>query len=78
MTTIYTTAQTAPATAFGGLTRVLANWANGFAAHWVRREAIKALRAMDDRELRDIGISRSYIEDAVVMGQRDPELGRLR
>ena len=35
----------------------------------VRREAIKALRAMDDRELRDIGISRSYIEDAVVMGR---------
>ena len=66
MTTIYTTAQTAPATtAFGGLTRAIANWANEFAAHWVRREAIKNLQALDDRALRDIGIHRSNIESAV-------------
>jgi len=77
MTTIYTTAQTAPATAFGGLTRMLGNLANGLAAYWVRREAIKALRAMDDRDLRDIGISRSHIE-AAVWGKFDSELGRLR
>src|ERR1700752_4993197 len=32
MTTIYTTAQTAPATAFGGLTRMLGDWVNGLAA----------------------------------------------
>lgn len=78
MTTIYSTAESAPATAFGGFTRVLGNWANGLAAHWVRREAIKALRAMNDRELRDIGISRSHIEDAVMGGRPDPEFGRLR
>ena len=60
MTTIYSTAETAPATAFGGFTRTLGNWANGLAAFWVRREAIKALRAMNDRELRDIGITRSH------------------
>ncbi len=77
MTTIYTTAQTAPATAFGGLTRMLGNWANGLAAYWVRREAIKALRAMNDRELRDIGLHRSHIEDAV-WGKFNPELGRMR
>ena len=77
MATIYTTAPTAPATAFGGLTRVLANWANGLAAHWVRREAMKTLRAMDDRELRDIGITRSHIDDAV-WGKFDPEFGRMR
>jgi uncharacterized protein YjiS (DUF1127 family) len=77
MATIYTTAQTAPASAFGGFTRVLADWANGLAAHWVRREAIKALRAMDDRELRDIGITRSHIDDAV-WGKFDPEFGRMR
>ena len=65
MTTIYTTAQTAPATAFGGFTRAIANWANGLAAHWVRREAIKNLQALDDRALRDIGIHRSNIEAAV-------------
>jgi uncharacterized protein YjiS (DUF1127 family) len=76
MTTIYTTVQTAPANA-GGFIRVLGNLANGLAAHWVRREAIKVLRAMDDRELRDIGISRSHIEDAV-RGRPDPEFRRLR
>ena len=75
MATIYTTAQTAPATAFGGMTRALGNWANGVAAYWVRREAIKALRAMNDRELRDIGITRSHIEEAV-WGKFDAQFGR--
>ena len=77
MATIYTTAPTAPATAFGGFTRMLGDWANGLASYWVRREAIKALRAMNDRELRDIGITRSHIDDAV-WGKLDPELGRMR
>jgi uncharacterized protein YjiS (DUF1127 family) len=77
MATIYTTAQTAPASAFGGFTRMLGDWANGLASYWVRREAIKALRAMNDRELRDIGITRSHIDDAV-WGKLDPELGRMR
>ena len=77
MTTIYSTAPTAPATGFAGFTRMFGSWVNGLAAHWVRREAIKALRAMDDRELRDIGIHRSFIEDAV-RGQPNPEFGRLR
>ena len=77
MTTIYSTAEAVPATAFGGFTRTLGNLANGLAAYWVRREAIKALRAMNDRELSDIGIHRSHIEDAVY-GLRNPELGRLR
>ena len=75
MTTIYSTAEAAPATAFGGITRVLGNWANGFATYWVRREAIKALRAMNDRELRDIGITRSHIEEAV-WGKFDAQFGR--
>jgi uncharacterized protein YjiS (DUF1127 family) len=77
MATITTTAPTAPATAFGGFTRMLGDWANGLATFWVRREAIKALRAMNDRELRDIGITRSHIDDAV-WGKLDPELGRMR
>ena len=77
MTTIYTTAQTAPATALGGLIRMLGDWVNGLAAFWVRREAIKALRAMNDRELRDIGITRSHIEEAV-WGKFDPQFGRTR
>jgi uncharacterized protein YjiS (DUF1127 family) len=77
MTTIYTTAQSAPATAFGGFTRMLGNWADGLATFWVRREAMKALRAMNDRELRDIGLTRSHIEEAV-WGKFDPQFGRTR
>ena len=78
MTTIYSTA-TQPATsgALSGLVRLAGDWANGFATFLVRREAIKALRAMNDRELRDIGIHRSSIE-AAVSGRPDPEFGRLR
>jgi uncharacterized protein YjiS (DUF1127 family) len=75
MTTIYSTAEPAPATAFGGFIRMLGSLVNGLAAYWVRREAIKALQAMDDRDLRDIGISRSHIDDAV-WGKFDPQFGR--
>ncbi len=75
MTTIYTTAESAPA--HSGFIRMLGNWANGLAAHWVRREAMKTLQAMDDRELRDLGITRSHIEDAV-WGKPNPEFGRMR
>jgi uncharacterized protein YjiS (DUF1127 family) len=75
MTTIYSTAQTAPATASGGFIRLLGSLVNGVAAYWVRREAIKALQAMDDRELHDIGIRRSHIDDAV-WGKFDPQFGR--
>ena len=75
MTTIYTTAISA--SAVGGFIRMLGNWANGLAARWVRREAIKTLQAMDDRELRDIGVTRSHIED-VVRGKLDPQFGRIR
>jgi uncharacterized protein YjiS (DUF1127 family) len=79
MTTIYSTAAAQPATsgALSGLVRLAGDWANGFATYLVRREAIKALRAMNDRELRDIGISRGHIE-AAVTGQPNPEFGRLR
>ena len=45
------------------------------AAYLERRAAIKALRQLDDRALRDIGIVRCNIE-AVVIG--DPEMARLR
>ena len=77
MTTITTTAPTAPASALGGFTRMLGNWANGLASYWVRREAVKALRAMNDRELRDIGITRSHIEEAV-WGKFDGQFSRMR
>ena len=60
-----------------GFVRVLGSWAHGFVAYFVRREAIKALREMDDRALRDIGIERSRIESAI-RGVIDPEFGRIR
>ena len=47
------------------------------AAYTERRAAIKALRQLNDRELRDIGITRCHIE-TVVLGGENPELGRLR
>jgi uncharacterized protein YjiS (DUF1127 family) len=47
------------------------------AAYLERRAAIKTLRQLDDRALRDIGIMRCHI-DAAVTGAADLELGRLR
>ena len=52
-------------------------WANGVVIYWARREAIKTLRQMDDRALRDIGIARSQIE-AAVHGVVDPTFGYIR
>jgi uncharacterized protein YjiS (DUF1127 family) len=61
MTTIYSTAaQPATSGALSGFFRTVGDWANGIASYLVRREAIKALRAMNDRELRDIGIKRCH------------------
>jgi uncharacterized protein YjiS (DUF1127 family) len=61
----------------GGLLRRFGIWAYLLVDHLDRRTAIKTLRQMDDRELRDIGLTRSHIEDAVC-GNADPDLGRLR
>ena len=60
-----------------GIARVLGNLANGVMVYWARREAIKTLRQMDDRALRDIGIARSQIE-AAVRGVVDPTFGYVR
>ena len=70
-------AQPAISLSSGGLLRRLGVWAHAIVAYLDRRAAVKALRQLDDRELRDIGITRSHIEQAV-WGQVDPELGRLR
>ena len=61
----------------GGFLRRFGIWAYALVAYLDRQAAIKALRQMDDRELRDIGLTRSHIEDAV-LGIADPDLGRLR
>jgi uncharacterized protein YjiS (DUF1127 family) len=55
----------------------MAGCARAVIAFWQRREAVKALQQMDDRGLRDIGLTRSQIEDAV-RGNARVEQGRLR
>ena len=49
----------------GGFFRFLANAAYALFDALGRRAAIKTLSELDDRALRDIGITRSQIEDAV-------------
>ena len=49
----------------GSIRRLLRAWARDTARYSVRRAAIKRLRALDDRELRDIGLTRHQIEAAV-------------
>ena len=61
----------------GGLARRIEGWAYALVTYWDRRVAIKTLRGLDDRALRDIGIVRSQIE-AAVDGALNPELARLR
>jgi uncharacterized protein YjiS (DUF1127 family) len=59
--------------------RVLAGWTNWLAALWLRRAAIKEIQQPDDREPRDIGVSRGEI-NAAVNGctQADAMRGRFR
>jgi uncharacterized protein YjiS (DUF1127 family) len=71
-------AQPAIPNLLGGLVRRIGIWAHALAAHWERRAAIKALRELDDRGLRDIGIARCHIEIAVLGGAENSEIGRLR
>jgi uncharacterized protein YjiS (DUF1127 family) len=76
MTTISSSAAQAPIPSpFTGMIRWAGKGALALAAYLERRAAIKALRQLDDRALRDIGIVRCNIE-AVVIG--DPEMARLR
>jgi len=60
-----------------GLADLFGRWVHGIMVYWARREAIKTLRQMDDRALRDIGIVRSQIETAV-HGVVDPTFGYVR
>ena len=61
----------------GGFTGWLATVGNSIVAYWMRREAIKALRKLNDRELRDIGLARCHIE-AAAKGDAHPDIARLR
>ncbi|MHB0768599.1 DUF1127 domain-containing protein [Bradyrhizobium sp. 5.13L] len=53
----------------------IANAASALFNRLERRSAVKTLNELDDRALRDIGITRSQIEDAVY-GQFKAELTR--
>lgn len=59
----------------GGFFRALALAAYALFDRLERRSAVKTLTELDDRALRDIGITRSQIEDAVY-GQVKAELTR--
>jgi uncharacterized protein YjiS (DUF1127 family) len=66
MTMISSAASQAPiAGTSGGLLRWIGVLAQALVDHLARRAAIKVLSQRDDRELRDIGLLRSQIEDAV-------------
>jgi uncharacterized protein YjiS (DUF1127 family) len=52
-----------------GVGSVMARLADG----WHRQQAIRTLRALDDRQLRDLGIERGQIEavaDGLIVSQR--------
>jgi uncharacterized protein YjiS (DUF1127 family) len=59
-----------------GIVRWIGHCADAFTAYLERRAAIRVLAERDDRELRDIGLTRSNIE-AAVGGALNPQMGRL-
>ena len=79
MTTLYSAvSRPARPSLWSGLLRVLRSWGDALATYWMRRDAIKTLRQLDDRALRDIGIARCHIESAVAGDVDGLELVRLR
>ena len=79
MTTMsQSTAQSAFPNLLGGFVRRMGVCIHAVVDYWERRAAIKTLRELDDRALRDIGLARCHIEQAVLGGTANPEMGRLR
>ncbi len=76
MTTISQTAgRSLRPSSSGGFLGALAHGVSALFDRLERRSAVKTLNELDDRALRDIGITRSQIEDAVY-GQFRDELSR--
>jgi uncharacterized protein YjiS (DUF1127 family) len=71
-----TAIQPATSGVFGRTARRIGIWVRALAAGWNRRAAMKDLYQLDDRALRDIGISRCQIERAV-HGLDRPDLARF-
>ena len=66
MTTIsQTSGRTLSPASSSGFFRALASAAYALFGRLERRAAVKTLSELDDRALRDIGITRSQIEDAI-------------
>ena len=59
-----------------GIVRWIGHGADVLAAYLARRAAFKVLAELDDRELRDIGLTRSNIE-AAVGGALNPHIARF-
>jgi uncharacterized protein YjiS (DUF1127 family) len=77
MTTIFqNTALPAAPNLAGGSIRWIGVWAYGLAKYWEHRAAIKGLRELDDRLLRDIGLQRCDIEPAA-RGTFHPDIARV-
>jgi uncharacterized protein YjiS (DUF1127 family) len=57
--------------------RLFHAWARDIAHYFSRRAALKRLREFNDRELRDIGLSRGQVEAAVYGFITRPDPGRL-
>jgi uncharacterized protein YjiS (DUF1127 family) len=57
--------------------RLFHAWAEDIAQHFARRAALKRLRECNDRELRDIGLSRGQIEAAVYGCITRPDRARI-
>jgi uncharacterized protein YjiS (DUF1127 family) len=72
-----TAAQPGRPTSPGGFVRWIEGAAYALLDHLERRAAIRTLRKLDDRALKDIGLARCQIE-AAVDGIFDPEMARLR
>ncbi len=60
-----------------GSVRTIGTRMQAILSYFHRRAAIKALSELDDRALRDIGLTRCMIEPAA-KGELDPERVRLR
>ncbi len=76
MTTIsQTSGRSLSSSSSGGFFRALASGVYALFDRLEHRSAVKTLNELDDRALRDIGITRSQIEDAVY-GQVKAELTR--
>ena len=60
-----------------GLVRIVFGWTRNIARYFADRDAVKYLGELSDRELNDIGIRRSQIEDAVHGVFTDPDRARF-